>query len=84
MRQGLFLFLRSDRRRFARVKADKNDIVVPPWVEGEHTERADNTLFDQIAKHGAVVVDKSEDRRLPSKIVTQSDRATGLVTERDI
>jgi len=63
--RAAFLFLfGSHLRRFAGIKADENNFVVAPGIEGKHAQDTDDALLDLIAKHGAAVVDESEDHRL--------------------
>jgi len=80
-----FFSFRSHLRRLAGIEADKNDFVVAAGIEGEHAQDADNALFDLIAKHGATVIDESEDHRLLlPEIIAELDAAAGFVAEWEI
>src|SRR4029077_7125292 len=85
MSQRLLLLFRGHLRRLAGVKADENNFVVAAGIEADHPERADDALFDLIAKHGTTVINEGEDHRLLlPEVVAQLDAAAGFVAERKI
>src|SRR5213594_2947911 len=59
----LFLF-GGHLRSFAGIEADKNNFIIATGIEREHSQHADHTLFDLIAKHGAAVINEGQDHRL--------------------
>src|SRR5258708_20840628 len=84
MNQRLLFLFSSHLRRLAGIEADENNFVVAPGIEREHTQHADDALFDLIAKHGAAVVDESEDHRLLPEILAKLNAAAGFVAEREV
>src|SRR5260370_17171311 len=85
MNEGFLFLFRGHLGGFAGIEADENNFVVAPGIEGEHAERADDTLLDLIAQHGAAVVDEREDHRLlVSEIVAELNAAAGFVAEREV
>src|SRR6202022_1334327 len=81
VRQGGLFFPGGHKRSFARIKADKKYFVVAARIEGEHLERATDTLLNLIAEHGTAVIDKCEQHRLAAEIFAQLHIAARLVAE---
>src|SRR5438094_9506670 len=80
----LFLF-GGHLRSFAGIEADKNNFIIATGIEREHSQHADHTLFDLIAKHGAAVINEGQDHRLLLlEIVPELNAAAGLVTEGEV
>src|SRR5260370_24575505 len=80
----LFLF-GGHLRSFAGIEADENNFVIAPGIEREHSQHADDALFDLIAKHGAAVIDEGEDHwLLLAEIVAKLNAAASFVTEGDV
>src|SRR5882762_2126418 len=84
MNQRLLFLFGSHLRRLARIEADENNFVIAPRIEREHTQHADNALFDLIAKHRAAIVDEGQDHRPLSEILAELNAAAGFVTERKV
>src|SRR5207302_10893986 len=77
----LFLF-DGHLRSFAGIEADKNNFIIATGIERAHSQHADHTLFDLLAKHGAAVIDEGHDHPLLlSEIVPTLNAAAGLVTD---
>src|SRR5207302_6800940 len=79
----LFLF-GGHLRSFAGIEADKNNFIIATGIEREHSQHADHTLFDLIAKHGAAVIDEGENYRFLAEVVAELNAAAGLVTEGEV
>src|SRR5579859_371828 len=84
MSHGHFFFLGRHLRSLARVKADKNNFVIPAGIKRKHAEGADYSLLDLIAKHGATVVNERQEDRPLMEIITELDSAARLVAESEI
>src|SRR5713226_9163 len=76
----LFLFCRHFRS-LAGIEADENDIIVAAGIKREHAQNANDALLDLLAKHGAAIVDESEDHRFLAEIITKLDAAPGFVAK---
>src|SRR5467141_4599346 len=85
MSQRLLFLFGSHFRRLTRIEADENNFVVSPGIEREHSQHADDALFDLIAKHGAAVIDEGEDHwLLLPEIVAKLNAAASFVTEGEV
>ena len=71
--------------RIALIKAHKNNFIIAPGIEGQHTQRADHTLLELRAEHWASVIHKREQYRLLLvKVLTQLDPLPAFVPERGV
>src|SRR6266446_5796663 len=82
--QGFLLLFGGHLRSFAGIETDKDNFVVTPGIEREHSQHADHALFNLIAKHRAAVVDEGKDNGLLPEIHTQLNIAAGFVAESQV
>src|SRR5260370_4147348 len=79
--QGFLLLFGGHLRSFAGIETDEDNFVVTPGIEREHSQHADDALFNLIAKHRAAVVDEGKDNGLLPEILTQFNIAAGFLAE---
>ncbi len=75
------LLRRRELRRLLRLEAHGDDLEVAARIEGEHLERAGQPVERHRAEHRALVVREGQHDRAPAEVVTELDRAPGLVAE---
>src|SRR5579862_8756418 len=78
-----FLF-RRHLRGFFRIEAHGEDIEFSADVELQDAQRAFETAQHFAAEHWALVVNQVEDHRLLAEIVTQLNRLSGFIAEREV
>src|SRR5207249_11373970 len=71
----------SERWRFSRIKADRDNFKLVPDIKGDLFERAQHSIQNLRAKHRAVVIDKRQHHGFLAEELSETNFTALLVFE---